>query len=50
METPAEETNVAPTHLNVHERFTMLQVTLCAALGTIAIVAGIVLGIVLQNN
>ena len=50
METPADETNVAPTHLDVHERFTALQVTLCAALGTVAIVAGIVLGLILQND
>ena len=44
------DTNVAPTHLDVKERFTSLQVAICAALGTIAIVAGIVLGIVLQND
>ncbi|MCA9824840.1 MAG: hypothetical protein KC482_09855 [Dehalococcoidia bacterium] len=50
METPAEETQVAPTHLDVHERFSTLQVITCGALGSVAIVAGIVLGLLLQNN
>jgi hypothetical protein len=42
--------NVAPMHHDIQERFASWQVALCVALGSIAIVAGIVLGIVLQND
>lgn len=42
--------NAAPTHLDVRERFASWQVAVCAGLGSIALVAGIVLGIVLQND
>jgi hypothetical protein len=37
-------------HHDIQERFASWQVALCVALGSIAIVAGIVLGIVLQND
>lgn len=48
-ETP-HDPNVAPTHLDVHDRFQAWQVAVCVALGGTAIVAGIVLGLILQNN
>lgn len=48
-ESPSDP-NVAPTHLEVHERFQAWQVAVCVALGGTAIIAGIVLGIVLQND
>jgi hypothetical protein len=42
--------NVAPMHHDIQERFASWQVAVCIALGSIAIVAGIVLGLVLQND
>lgn len=40
----------APMHHDIQERFAAWQVAVCVALGSIAIVAGIVLGLVLQND
>ncbi len=45
-----DDPNAAPMHHEIVERFTRAQVAFCAALGGIAIVAGIVLGIVLSND
>lgn len=42
--------NVAPTHHDIKERFAAWQVAVCVAMGATAIVAGIVLGLVLQND
>jgi hypothetical protein len=44
------DSNVAPMHHDIQERFASWQVAVCVALGSIAIVAGIVLGLVLQND
>jgi hypothetical protein len=48
--TTAQDPDAAPMHLDVRERFTALQVTICAAAGAVAIIAGIVLGLVVANN
>lgn len=50
MDSHDADNNVAPMHTDVKEQFTSFQVAVCTALGAIAIVAGIVLGIVLQND
>ncbi len=45
-----DDPNAAPMHHEIVERFTRAQIAFCAALGGIAIIAGIVLGIVLSND
>ncbi len=44
------EAGAAPTHLDVRERFSFAQMAFAWALGAIAIVAGIVLGLTVVNN
>jgi hypothetical protein len=46
----APDPNAAPMHHDIVERFTSLQITIAVALGGIAIVAGIVLGLTVVNN
>jgi len=46
----AQNQEVAPTHQDVRNNFTELQIAICVGLGSIAIAAGIVLGIVLAND
>jgi len=45
-----DDPNAAPMHLEVVDTFTRAQVAFCAALGGVAIIAGIILGIVLSND
>jgi len=45
-----DDQNVAPTHQEIHERFTGAQVAFCAILGVVAIVAGIVTGLTVTNT
>jgi hypothetical protein len=42
--------NAAPTHLDVRDRFSSLQVTVAAVAGVVATIVGIVLGLTLVNN
>lgn len=46
----AEDPNAAPMHHEIYERFTTIQIAIAVALGGIAIIAGIVLGLVLAND
>lgn len=42
--------NEAPAHLEVRFQFTNLQVAFCVALGLVAIVGGLVLGLTITNS
>ena len=46
----APEQEVAPTHADVREHFSDLLVAICVGLGGVAIVLGIVLGIIITND
>lgn len=46
----AEDPNAAPMHHEIVERFAAAQVAVAVGLGAIAIIAGIVLGLVLVND
>jgi hypothetical protein len=46
----APEREVAPTHQDVRSTFSDLQIAICVSLGSVAIAAGIVLGIVIAND
>jgi hypothetical protein len=48
--TEHSDPNAAPMHHDIKEHFAAWQVAVCVALGSIAIIAGIVLGLVLQND
>ncbi len=45
-----EDPNVAPMHHEIDERFSSFQIGVAAAMGIIALVLGIVFGIVFANN
>jgi len=45
-----EDPNAAPMHPDIKERFTRAQVAFCAALGAVAIVGGLVFGVLVVNN
>lgn len=47
---PAPDPNAAPMHHEIKERFARVDVTICVALGLIAIVVGIVSGMIFVNN
>lgn len=42
--------NVAPTHSDVRRDFSMAQMTVAWALGAIAVVGGVILGLTVINN
>ncbi|MBI5946528.1 MAG: hypothetical protein HY875_00125 [Chloroflexi bacterium] len=46
----AQDPNAAPMHHEIKERFTNAQAAVSGILGAVAIIAGIVLGIVLAND
>jgi hypothetical protein len=45
-----DDPNVAPMHHDIDEGFSSLQIGAAAILGVVAIILGIVLGVVLANN
>lgn len=45
-----DDPNVAPTHAEIEERFTPVQVAFCAVLAAVAIVGGIVAGLTITNT
>ena len=47
---PAPDPNAAPMHHEIKERFSPVDVTICIALGLVAIAAGIISGLVFVNN
>ncbi len=47
---PPPDPNAAPMHHEIKERFATGDIMICVALGLIAIVAGIVSGIIFVNN
>ena len=46
----ASDPNAAPMHHEIRERFASVHVTIAAALGILAIVAGVLFGILLAND
>lgn len=42
--------NASPTHHEIETRFSALQMALCGLLGSAALIAGVVLGLVLAND
>jgi hypothetical protein len=42
--------NAAPTHSEVRESFSQLDVVICVAVGLLAIAAGTICGIIFVNN
>jgi hypothetical protein len=45
-----EDPNTAPMHHDIEERFSRLQIAFAVALGLVAIVAGVVSGLLLANG
>ncbi len=46
----SEDPNAAPMHHDIKERFSQAQIALAVALGGIAIVAGVLFGLLLAND
>lgn len=46
----ADDPNAAPMHHEIHERFSSWQVAFCVVLGAIAIVGGLVAGLLVVND
>lgn len=46
----APDPNTAPTHSEVKESFSQVDVVICIALGLIAIAAGTISGLIFVNN
>jgi hypothetical protein len=45
-----DDPNAPPMHHEIVDTFTRAQIAFCAALGGVAIVAGLILGIILVND
>lgn len=46
----APDPNTAPTHGEIEDSFSQVDIVVCVALGLVAIAAGVICGIIFVNN